>query len=113
MKNKISLISGLICTLIGVITLLMNVTVTSWSFYRFGKINSGGILFVILILSIIYLIARRNKTGIFLVAGSIGLMLLSLIMGINMYIGHLSAFTMVLIIGLIGVGLGLIVKAFL
>lgn len=113
MKNKMTFLAGLICSIIGIVTFLMNVTISSWSFYRFGKINTGGILIVLLILAIIYLVAKRNKTGIILIASVLGLILLSLIMGIHMHINYMSAFNMILIVGLIAVGIGLIIKSFL
>lgn len=111
MKNKITFAAGLICTLIGIVAFLMNVNVTSWGFYRFGRMNSGGILIVLLILAVIYLVAKRNRTGIILVAIAVILILLSLILGINMYIRHISAFIMILIVGLIATGIGLIIKS--
>lgn len=113
MKNKLSLIGGIVCLLTGIVALLMNVSISSWGFYRFGHISTGGILLVILLLSIIYTVIKRNKIGIVLIACSATLMILSLILGVHMYIRHMSVFSMILIIGLMAVGIGLIAKYFL
>lgn len=113
MKQKFSLLAGSACLITGVVMLLLNTSVSSWGFYRIGKTSTGGILFVLLILSAVYLAVKKNKTGILLVSGSVSLLLLSLILGIHIHIMSMSALEMALICGLIGSGIGLIAKSFL
>lgn len=113
MKQKFSLLAGAACLITGVVTLLLNTSISSWGFYRVGKTSTGGILFALLILSAVYLAVKKNKTGMVLVAGSVSMLLLSLILGIHIRILPMSALEMVLICGLIGSGIGLIVKSFL
>lgn len=110
MKQLLSFIGGIILTVFGIFLLLSNINVSSLSFCRVGGINSAPILIILLIISIVVSIVSDKKFWWVLVFADIVLIIVSVILGTRFSFKYMSAFDLVLMIGVFAVGLGLVLK---
>lgn len=110
MKQLGSLCLGILLSIVGLIFLLSNVSVSSFGFYRYNGFNIGAMLLILLVISFIVFLVKTNiGTGIVLALIGVAF-LVTLIMGINFTFKHISVLMLVLILGCIAVGIALIIK---
>lgn len=102
---------GIILALLSLILLLMHVRVGTFHFYRFGRISSGPICIILMIISFIALMVRPCKaTTIFLIFSIIALVL-DIIVSLHVYLVGMSFFTFILILIPGCIGVALIIKS--
>lgn len=110
MKNKTGFYIGLILCIITVVLLMMNIRVGSFSFYRFGFINSGALCIIMLSISIVALLVKPCKVTKFLVAFMIIALILTIILGLHINLMPMSIFDFFLILAPGLIGLAFIIK---
>lgn len=105
---------GCVLSLIGVIIFLTNVRInTSSIFYRYGRINVGGILLVLIVVVLADLVVKPRKVTVFILITLFIVFIISVVLAIDIRIIGMSAFELILILGTIGIGTGLLIKVLL
>lgn len=93
--------------LVSLFMIFKNTYVSSFGFYHFGRVRTGGILIILLILSTVFAIVKPSKLSKLLVLGVVAMMVLSLILGMHLRFRPMSILDAILILapGIIGIGL--------
>ncbi len=102
---------GLLC--IGGYLLLSNIRITSIGFYSVGRVSTGGILIVLLIVLIILAVMKTNWVTCGLVGLDVFLLIISVIMGTHFYMSGINAFELVAMVIMFALGIGLVLKGLL
>ncbi|MBQ7057886.1 MAG: hypothetical protein IJM83_01085 [Firmicutes bacterium] len=100
---------GAAIAVLAVTILLMNIEVTSFGFFRIGPLNSAPILVITLVLFIIWAVISSKRFPWIMVAINILLILVSVLLGTHFVLRRMTAFTLVVIIAMLGIGIGLYV----
>ena len=109
--NKKTFGAGVLLCFIAAVMLLSSMRVTNFAFYRFGHISTGGVFLVLFVLALAWIIVRAD-TPSFIAMGLVVVgAFVSLLLGTRFYFVHLSALSMVAMVGLAAVGAGLMVKS--
>lgn len=110
MKHLGSFLLGIILLIVGAIIFLQNVNVGSISLYRYGDVNVGAILIVLIAISFIVMLVKANvfTVGIFLLLCIA--FVITLIMGLNITIARMTGLSLALIIGTLCVGIAFVIK---
>ena len=112
MKQLGQALLGFVLVVIGCIVFLMNIHVSSFSFFwRYRNVNVGAFLLILVAISFITLLVRYNKLTVGVFWSLVALFFISIILSLDFYISHISAFELVLIIGTICVGIALLLKS--
>lgn len=109
-KKNFEFIFGLILIFVGLFMIFKNSYVYGFSFYSIGRVNTGGILIVLLILSVIFAVIKPSKLSKALIFVILGCMVLSLILGMHIGFKHMSVLDIILMIVPLAVGAGLVIK---
>ena len=102
---------GWILVIIGLFMLFKMVRVSSFGFFRIGRMSSSAIILVLLVLSAISVVVNKNKItwGFFVM--SLALLVVSLILGTELYFAYASLTDILLGLVPVIVGTGLIIKS--
>ncbi len=112
MKQLGQALLGFVLVVIGCIVFLMNIHVSSFSFFwRYRNVNVGAFLLILVAISFITLLVKYNKLTVGVFWSLVVLFFISIILSLDFYISHISAFELVLIIGTICVGIALLLKS--
>ena len=112
MKQLGQALLGFVLVVIGCIVFLMNIHVSSFSFFwRYRNVNVGAFLLILVAISFITLLVKYNKLTVGVFWSLVALFFISIILNLDFYISHISAFMLVLIIGTICVGIALLLKS--
>lgn len=112
MKQLGQALLGFVLVVIGCIVFLMNIHVSSFSFFwRYRNVNIGAFLLILVAISFITLLVKYNKLTVGVFWTLVALFFISIILSLDFYISHISAFELVLIIGTICVGIALLLKS--
>lgn len=112
MKQLGQALLGFVLVVIGCIVFLMNIHVSSFSFFwRYRNVNVGAFLLILVAISFITLLVKYNKLTVGVFWTLVALFFISIILSLDFYISHISAFELVLIIGTICVGIALLLKS--
>ena len=112
MKQLGQALLGFVLVVIGCIVFLMNIHVSSFSFFwRYRNVNVGAFLLILVAISFITLLVKYNKLTVGVFWSLVVLFFISIILSLDFYISHISAFMLVLIIGTICVGIALLLKS--
>ena len=112
MKQLGQALLGFVLVVIGCIVFLMNIHVSSFSFFwRYRNVNAGAFLLILVAISFITLLVKYNKLTVGVFWSLVALFFISIILSLDFYISHISAFMLVLIIGTICVGIALLLKS--
>lgn len=112
MKQLGQALLGFVLVVIGCIVFLMNIHVSSFSFFwRYRNVNVGAFLLILVAISFITLLVKYNKLTVGVFWSLVALFFISIILSLDFYISHISAFELVLIIGTICVGIALLLKS--
>ena len=98
---------GAAIAVLAVAILLMNIEVTSFGFFRIGPLNSAPILIITLVLFIIWAVISSKRFPWIMVAVNILLILVSVLLGTHFVLRRMTAFTLVVIFGMLGIGIAL------
>ena len=104
---------GVILILVGLFMLLKNTYVTTISFYCFGRVNTGAILIVLLVLAIVYAVVRPSPLSKILIGLDLAALVLSLILGTHIRFKPMSALDLILMLLPLAIGIGLVLKGLL
>ena len=112
MKQLGQALLGFVLVVIGCIVFLMNIHVSSFSFFwRYRNVNVGAFLLILVAISFITLLVKYKKLTVGVFWSLVALFFISIILSLDFYITHISAFELVLIIGTICVGIALLLKS--
>lgn len=111
-KNTGCLLAGMALCLVSAVMLLMNLRVSNMTFYSFGRVNSGGVLLVLFVIAVIWVVVKGSNLSLGALALVILAAFVSLLAGTRFYLTNIDAFQFILMVALAGVGLALIIKAF-
>lgn len=112
MKQLGQTLLGFVLVVIGCIVFLMNIHVSSFSFFwRYRNVNVGAFLLILVAISFITLLVKYNNLTVGVFWTLVALFFISIILSLDFYISHISAFELVLIIGTICVGIALLLKS--
>ncbi len=95
---------------VGLFMLFKMIRVASFGFFRFGSISTSAIIFILLILSAIAMVVKKNKFTTGCVVTSLCLLVISLILGTSFYFAHVTLIDVFLVFVPIIIGIGLIIK---
>ena len=114
MKSKErDILIGVVLIVVGLFIFFKNSSIYSFSFYRIGRVSTGGIL-IALLLDVILLVATSSKICKILLPVLIGMLVLSIILGTHIvYNGQVLDLLLTLIPAAAGAGLlikGLLTK---
>ena len=111
MKSLMSFLLGIVLTVLGAALFLMNIHISNFTFfYRYNGTNVTALLLIALcIMFVVYVVYPNIITG-----GILGILFLlfmiSVIMSMNFYVRHITAFEMVLILATFFGGIGLVIR---
>ena len=112
MKQLGQALLGFVLVVIGCIVFLMNIHVSSFSFFwRYRNVNVGAFLLILVAISFITLLVKYNNLTVGVFWTLVALFFISIILSLDFYITHISALELVLIIGTICVGIALLLKS--
>ena len=112
MKQLGQALLGFVLVVIGCIVFLMNIHVSSFSFFwRYRNVNVGAFLLILVAISFMTLLVKYNNLTVGVFWSLVALFFISIILSLDFYISHISAFMLVLIIGTICVGIALLLKS--
>lgn len=103
--------AGWILVIIGLFMLFKMVRVSSFGFYRIGGVNTAAIVLMLLIVSAIAVVVNRNRFTIGCFIACLCLLVISLVLGTNLYFGYVSLIDILLVFVPIIIGAGLIIKS--
>ena len=110
-RNKgFEYIFGIILILVSLFMIFKNTYVTTFNFYSIGRVNTGAILIVLLILSVIFAVVKPSTVSKVLIAVVLFLMVLSLILETRIGFRHVSVLDVILMVVPLAVGIGLVLK---
>ena len=101
---------GWILNIIGLFMLFKMVRVSSFGFYRIGRMSTAAIVLVLLIISAIAVVVNTNKFtwGCFIL--SVCLLVVSLLLGTELYFAYVTLVDLLLVFVPIIIGTGLVIK---
>ena len=112
-KNGFTYIFGVILILVSLFMLFKNTYVTSFGFYSFGRVNTGAILIVLLILAVIFAVVRPCKTAKVLIGVLLAALVVSLLLGMRIGFVRMSVLDVLLMVVPLAIGIGLVLRGLL
>lgn len=111
MKSLMSFLLGIVLTIVGAILFLSNVRVSNFTFFfKYHGTNITALLLLLLcILLVVFIVYPGFLTGLLLGLDFLA-MIVTIIMSLNFYIVYMSAFEIIVILGLFFGGIGLTLK---
>lgn len=101
-------IIGVLLIVVSIVLLLMNIRVTTFRFFSIGNFNTAPVLIILLVILIIAGVLIPKKFPWVLVAVDIVLIIVSVLMGSVFQFQQMTAFTLIVMIGMFAVGWGLV-----
>ena len=112
MKQLGQALLGFVLVVIGCIVFLMNIHVSSFSFFwRYRNVNVGAFLLILVAIPFITLLVKYNNLTVGVFWSLVAVFFITIILSLDFYVTYLSAFELVLIIGTICVGIALLLKS--
>ncbi len=111
-KNRATaeFILGIFLLAAGLFMLLKSMYVSSFGFWTIGRISTGGILLVLLILAVIALVVKPNTLTRWSVVAIVALLIISVLLGTHISFRYMSVADIILIIVPLAIGAGLILR---
>lgn len=103
-------ILGIVLIFISLFMIFKNTYVSSFRFFSFGRVNTGAILIVLLILAVIYAVARPSIISNIIIVVILILMVISLILEMHIVFKPVSVLDVLLMVVPLAVGIGLVLK---
>ena len=101
---------GIILVLVGLFMLFKNTYVTSFGFYSFGRVNTGAILIVLLVLAVIFAVVRPCTASKVLIGVIVAALVLSLLLGMRIGFHFMSLSDVLLMLAPLAAGIGLVLR---
>ena len=112
-KRGLTCFFGLILIAVGLFMLFNHTYVTTIRFYRFGRVSTGAILIILLIVDIIFAVARPSRISKILIGVILAAMVISLLLGMQIGFRSMTVLDVLLMLIPLAVGAGLVLKALL
>lgn len=109
-KKGFEYIFGIILILVGLFMLFKNTYVTTFGFYSLGRINTGGVLIVLLVLAVIYAVVRPSVFSKVLIAVLVAGLVVSLLLGMHISFRYMTLSDVLLILAPLAAGIGLVLR---
>lgn len=97
--------------IVGLFMLFKMVRVSSFGFLKIGRVSTSAIILVLLIISAIAVVVNRNKFTWGCLILSLALLVLSIIIGTELYLAYSSLTDILLVLVPVILGTGLIIKS--
>lgn len=101
---------GIILILVGLFLLFKNTYVTSFAFYSFGRVNTGAILIVLLVLAVIFAVVRPGTLSKVLIGVIVAGLVISLLLGMRIGFRYMTLSDVLLILAPLAAGIGLVLR---
>ena len=101
---------GIILILVGLFMLFKNTYVSTFGFYCFGRVNTGGILIVLLALAVIYAVVRPGTLSKVLIGVIVAALVVSLLLGMHIGFRYMTLSDVLLILAPLAAGIGLVLR---
>ena len=102
---------GWVLVIIGLFMLFKMVRVSSFGFYRIGRVSTSAIVLILLILSAIAVVVNKNKFTWGCLIISLCLLVVALVLGTELYFAYSSLTDVLLVFVPVVIGTGLIIKS--
>lgn len=102
---------GWVLVIIGLFMLFKMVRVSSFGFYRIGRVSTSAIVLILLILSAIAVVVNKNKFTVGCLVTSLILLVTALVLGTELYFAYSSLTDVLLVFVPVVIGAGLIIKS--
>lgn len=112
-KKGFEYIFGVILILVGLFMLFKNTYVTTFAFYSFGRVNTGAILIVLLVLAVIYAVVRPSTLSRVIIGVLVAGLVISLLLGMHIGFRYMTLSDVLLILAPLAVGVGLVLRGIL
>ena len=112
-KKGFEYLFGIILIAVSLFMIFQNTYVTTLSFYRFGRVNTGAILIVLLILAVIFAVVRPCTLSKVLIGVILAGLVVSLLLGMHIGFKRMSVLDVLLMVVPLAIGIGLVLKAIL
>lgn len=109
-KKGFEYIFGVILILVGLFMLFKNTYVTTFAFYSFGRVNTGAILIVLLVLAVIYAVVRPSTLSKVIIGVLVAGLVISLLLGMHIGFRYMTLSDVLLILAPLAVGIGLVLR---
>ena len=109
-KRGFSYLFGILLMAVSLFMIFKNTYVSSFQFYRFGRVSTGAILIVLLILAVIFAVVRPGKLSAVLIGVTAAALVLSLLLSIRIAFVPMSVLDILLMVVPLAVGAGLVLK---
>ena len=101
---------GIILILVGLFMLFKNTYVTSFAFYSFGRVNTGAILIVLLVLAVIFAVVRPSTLSKVLIGVIVAGLDISVLLGMHIGFRYMTLSDVLLILAPLAAGIGLVLR---
>lgn len=101
---------GIILILVGLFMLFKNTYVTTFAFYSFGRVNTGAILIVLLVLAVIFAVVRPSTLSKVLIGVIVAALVVSLLLGMHIGFRYMALSDVLLILAPLATGIGLVLR---
>lgn len=112
-KKGFSYTFGVILILVGLFMLFKNTYVSTFAFYTLGRVNTGAILIVLLVLAVIYAVVRPSTLSKVMIGVVLAGLVVSLLLGMRIGFHYMSLSDVLLILAPLAVGVGLVLRGLL
>lgn len=109
-KKGFEYMFGVILILVGLFMLFKNTYVTTFGFYSIGRVNTGGILIVLLILAVVFAVVRPSTWSRVLIGVIVAALVLSLLLGMHIGFRYMTLTDVLLILAPLALGIGLVLR---
>lgn len=109
-KKDTMLLIGAILIALGAFIFFKTTWVSSWGFYHFGNVSTGGILIALALFDLVFLVATRHKLAKVLLPILLAMLMLSVVLGTHLHFSG-SVLDLFLMLAPAAVGTGLVLRA--
>ena len=109
-KKGFEYIFGIILILVSLFMIFKNTYVSTINFYTIGRVNTGAILIILLILAVIFAVAKPSTLSKVLIGIILIAMVISLILGMHIGFRRMTVLDVILMVVPLAIGIGLVLK---
>lgn len=101
---------GIILIFVSLFMIFKNTYVSTLNFYSIGRVNTGAILVILLILSVVFAVVRPSRLSKILLVVILILMVVSRILEMHIGFRPVSVLDVILMVVPLGIGIGFVLK---
>lgn len=111
MRDAGKFLTGLVCTIAGLILFFNQVSISGFSLFSYGRVPLGGIFILLLAAAFILYIVKPNVFSKAFLIASLVAFVIAIILSVEIYVRHMSALLMLGILALVCFGVAMIIKS--